>query len=324
MDWQKIWDDIVSFFTNNIWNIVLFVAVFVVGIIVVKLILNITKKMLKKTKIESITRGFLMAIVKVALYLILVLMLLSIVGIQISGIITALSAVVLAVGMALQNLIANVANGMVIVSSHIFRKGDFVEVNGVSGSVDHINFLFTTINSADGKRITIPNSAILDNNVTNYGTNDTRRVDFTFAVPHDTDVELVKKIVTDVMASNGNVILEKTPFCRLKTLNANSIDFFANCWCDRGDYWDVYYYVVENVYNEFKRHGISVPYAQLEVRERKDTVKMPVIGDGIPERVEKVRKEKVHKLDLENATLKEVLHIQKREKKAKKEKESKK
>lgn len=316
---EKIWNDIVSFFENNIWNIILFVATFVIGLIVVKLLINITKRMLAKTKMENISRGFIVAIIRVILYLIFVLMLLSIIGIQITGIITALSAVVLAVGMALQNIIANVANGMVIVSAHMFKKGDWIEVNGVGGSVSNINFLFTTITTADNKRVTIPNSTIINNEVTNAGSYDSRRVEFTFSVAYESDVEKVKKIVTDVMKSNGCVYLDPEPFCRLKTLNASSLDFFAHCWCDRADYWGVYYYVVETVYNEFKREGISVPYNQLEIRERKDNVKMPVEGKGIPERVEKVREVKEETLDLENASLTEILHIgKKRKKKSKK------
>lgn len=321
---KEFWNDIVNFFEANIWNIILFVAVLLFGSIVVKIVINITKKMLNKTKLENITQGFIMAIVKVVLYLILVLMLLSIIGIQISGIITALSAVVLAVGMALQNIIANVANGMVIVSSHMFKKGDWIEVNGLGGAVTNINFLFTTITTADNKRVTIPNSNIINNEVTNAGSYDSRRVEFTFSVAYESDVEQVKKLVTDVMKSNGCVYLDPEPFCRLKTLNSSSIDFFAHCWCDRADYWDVYYYVMENVYNEFKRAGISVPYNQLEIRERKDNVKMPVEGKGLPERVEKVREENLE-LDLENATIQDVINYSKKKKaRAKKEKAKKK
>ena len=318
MDWKKLWNDIVLFFESNIWNIVLFFAVLVIGTIVVKIIINITKRMLAKTKMEQITQGFISAIIKVILYLVLVLMLLSIIGIQISGIITALSAVVLAVGMALQGIIANVANGMVIVSSHIFKKGDFISVGGVSGSVENINFLFTTLKTPDSRKVTIPNSTIINSEVTNNGTYDSRRVEFTFPVAYESDVEKVKEIVIDVIKSNGNVYFDPEPFCRLKNLGASSIDFFAHCWCDSSDYWDVYYYVMENVYNEFKRNGISIPYNQLEIRERKDVVKLPVSGKGLPERVEKVREKKEEKLDLENASFSDVIKATKRKRKASK------
>ena len=91
------------------------------------------------------------------------------------------------------------------------------------------------------------------------------------------------------MRSNGKVYLDPEPFCKLKTFNSSSIDFFANCWCDSSDYWDVYYYVMEHVYNEFKKKGISIPYAQIEVREKKETVTPPFDPAPLPERVEKER-----------------------------------
>lgn len=322
MDWQNIWNTIKNFFTNNAWawRIVLFFAVLVIGFILVKIIMNIVRKVLGKTKMEKIAQQFLCAILKFVLYLVFILVLLKIVGVDISGIITACSAIILAIGLALENCIANLATGIIIVATHMFKKGDYVIAGGYEGNITNINFLFTTIMTVDNKKVTIPNNTILNSSVVNAGANLTRRVDFTFSVAYESDVEKVKKIVVDVMLSNGNVLKDPAPFCRLKTLGSSSIDFFANCWCDTEDYWDTYYYVMENVYNEFKRNEISVPYNQLEVRDRKDKVVMPVIKAKLPARVEKVREEK-RKFDLETASLSDIIAAKKT--KAKKEKKEK-
>lgn len=317
MDWKNIWQTIVDFFKTNVWGIILFFIVLFVGIASIKIMINITNKLLNRAKMEKIAQQFIMGAVKVALYLILVLILLSMIGIEITGIVTALSALILAVGMALQSNIANLANGVIIVATKMFKKGDWISVNGVSGGVVDINFFFTTINTSDNKRVTIPNSSIVNGEVENAGANKTRRVDFTFSVAYETDVETVKKIILDVMKSNGKVIDndENTPFCRLKTLGASSIDFFANCWVDKEDYWDVYYYVVENVYNEFKRNNISVPYNQLEVRTRTDAVVMPFNKEPLQARVEKERKVE-ERFDLETADLTQIFKSKKSKKKA--------
>ena len=155
--------------------------------------------------------------------------------------------------------------------------------------------------------------------VINAGANKTRRVEWTFSVAYESDVEQVKKIIIDVMTSNGKVYVNDkyTPFCRLKTLASSGLDFFANCWCDAEDYWDVYYYVVETVYNEFKRNNISVPFAQLEVRNRVDVVKMPFDKKPLAERVEKKRVED-EAFDLETANLAEIIHKAKRKRQIKK------
>ncbi len=318
--WEELWNNIVLFFTTNIWHVILFFAVLVMGIITVKIIINLTKRMLKKSRFEAITQDFITAFIKIILYLILILILLSVIGIQTTGLITALSAAVLAIGVALQNIIANVANGIVVVTTKMFKKDDYISVGEASGSVLNINLLFTTVSTPDNRRITLPNSMLINNEVINYGAYPIRRVDFTFSVAYETDVELVKKIVINVMNSNGKIrIDENSPFCRLKNFGTSSLDFFANCWCDNEDYWDVYYYVIENVYNEFKRNNITIPYAQLEVRERKDVVVMPVNENSLPTRVEKTRA-KNDKLDIENASLSEIIEAGKKKQKQHKKK----
>ncbi len=292
---KEFWNKIVNFFENGtIKKIVLFFAILVIGIIAIKVLMKVIRKILGGTKMEKIAQQFLCTILKFVMWLALILILLSTLGFNITGLLTALSAVILAVGMALQNAIANVANGIIIISSHMFKKGDYIIVNGVEGNITDINFMFTTLITVDNRKVTMPNTSIINNNVTNLGAYPKRRVDFTFSVAYESDVEQVKKIITDVMKSDGRVYLDPKPFCRLKTLNASSLDFFSNCWCDNADYWDVYYYIVENVYNEFKRNNISVPFNQIEMRERKDEVKMPIIERALPARVEKERKEDEH------------------------------
>lgn len=319
MDWQAIWNSIVNFFKSNAWNILWFFVILVIGIIVIKIVLRLVRKLFSRTKIEKMAQQFVITILKFVLYLALVLLLLSQIGIEISGILTACSAVILAVGMALQNSISNVANGIIIISNKMFKKGDYIITGGVEGKVTDINFLFTTLITTDNKKITLPNSNILNGEVTNLGAYPTRRVDFMFSVAYETDVELVKKIVTDVMKSDGRVLLDPAPFCRLKVLGASSIDFAANCWCDNGDYWDVYYYVIENVYNEFKRNNVSIPYKQLEIRERKDNVVMPVTNAPLQKRVEKIREIEEERFDFEHESLAKFLHTKHKNRKEKEE-----
>ncbi len=132
---SELFSDITNYFKNNIWNIILFFTILFIGIIIVKKLLNIIENLFNKTKIEKITQNFLIAFIKFGLYLIWFLILLSIIGIKINGIISALTAAFLAIGLALQNIIANVANGIIIISTQIFKKGDFIEINEVAGSV---------------------------------------------------------------------------------------------------------------------------------------------------------------------------------------------
>lgn len=312
MDWGKLWDDIVNFFTNNVWNIVLFFAVLLIGIIVIKLTLNLLKRIVNRSKVEKIAAGFFLVLLKFVLYLVLILILLSIIGVNINGVLTALSASVLAVGLALQTIISNVANGLVIISNKMFKKGDYIVVNGVEGSIIEINFLFVTLQTPDNKKITLPNSTIVNSSVTNVTANSTRRVQLTFDVAYETDIEVAKKVVVDAVLSDGRVLLDPAPTCRLSAMKESSIELTARFWCDTEDYWDVYFDNIELIYNELKRNNIKIPYKQIEYRERKDEVVLPVNGSGLPERVEKKRKKKVD-YDLENMDIAEVIEERKKQ-----------
>ena len=290
MDFAAIWQSIKDYFSDNYMSVITFFATLIVGMIIIKIALTVCARIFTRAKTEKITQNFLLAVIKFILWLILVLVLLSLIGVEITGMLTAVSALVLAVGMALQSNIANLANGIVIISTKMFKKGDYITLGDSEGSITEINFLFTTLTTPDNKRITIPNSTIVNSAVVNFGANPTRRVNFTFSVAYESDVEKVKATVIEVMKSDGRIYLDPAPFCRLKTLNSSSLDFFANCWCDSGDYWDVYYYVMETVYNEFKKNGICVPYNQIEVRSRTDEVVLPYDTAPLKERVEKTRK----------------------------------
>lgn len=291
MDWNAIWQTIKDFFGNNGWAILGFFVALILGFIVVKILVRICRNLLAKTKMEKIAQKFIINIIKVGLYLLYIIMLLSILGVQITGIIAALSAAVLAVGLALQNSLSNLANGIIIISGKVFKEGDYILVDGVEGTVSNINLLSTTILTADNKKITLPNSTIVNNPMTNFSSEKTRRVDIIFDLAYDVDIEKAKKVLLDVAMSDGRVLLEPMPVCRLKFLQASSIQLSLNVWVDSEDYWDVYYYLIDKCFNELKRNKIDIPFNQLEVRMREDNVKMPFDKTPLPKRVEKERKE---------------------------------
>ena len=291
MDWNKFWQDtwntIKNFFIDKGWAILGFFA----ALIVVKVLIKICRKLFAKTKLDKIAQKFLLSIIKFCLWLIYVIVLLSILGISITGIVAALSAAVLAIGLALQNSLSNVANGIIIVSSKIFHEGDYVSVGGVEGTVKNINLLATTIVTNDNKAITIPNSTIVNNAMTNFSAQKTRRVDLTFDLAYEADIAKAKKVIFSVVESEGRIYKDPAPFCMLSLLGASSIQLVLRVWVDKEDYWDVYFYLMETIFNELKRNNISIPYNQLEVRMRTDKVKLPFDKAPLKKRVDKERKE---------------------------------
>ncbi len=293
MNWDKIKDAITTFLSDGGVTILKGLLVFIAGILLIKIVMKIVKAVLAKTHIEKITQSFLLSIIKFVLNLILIITVLQALGIATTGLIALISAAGLAVSLALQNSLSNLANGVVIITTKPFKEGDFVNINGIEGRVKYIRMLTTGIVTNDNRLVVMPNSEIVTNEVINYDIQKTRRVDFTFDVDYASDLDKVKQIILDVINSNGKVRLEKAPFVALKELRASSLGIAANCWVDAEDYWDVYYYVMEHVFNEFKRNNINVPYNQLEVRLRDDKVVMPVNTESLPVRVEKERAEEL-------------------------------
>ena len=238
---------------------------------------------------EKITQTFLMSIIKFTLYILLILIVASTLGIPTTGIVALLTACTLAISLSLQDSISNLANGIVIITTKPFKEGDYVNVQGNEGKVRAIKMLTTTIVTNDNKEVIIPNSNIVTNEIINYSSMPKRRVDFSFDVAYESDIKKVRDIIEKVILSDGRVYTDPAPFITLKSLDSSSINFFANCWVDNADYWPVYYYVLNTVFNEFKKENISIPYNQLEVRVREDNVVMPVDKTPLQNREEKVR-----------------------------------
>ena len=293
MNWNNIWQTIKNYFTNNAGNIARFFLVLFFGFFICKIVIKLTRKILSNSRIEKITQKFILSVLRVIIWVVYIMTLLSILGVDLTGIMAAFTAGAVAVGLALENSLSNLAGGIILISSKMFKSGDYIAVGGVEGTVTNIGLLESVIVTTDNKTIHIPNSTIINSSLTNYSTMPTRKIVFNFDVDYASNVTKVKEIINNVFVSNGKILLDPKPSCNLKALNDSSINIVASCWVDNEDYWDVYYYVMDKVFDEFKKNNINIPYNQLEVRLRQDEVVMPTYNEPLPQRVEKVRQEKI-------------------------------
>lgn len=291
MNWSNIWDSLTNTLLSSGLKILKAVLIAVIGVILVKLVMKAVRAILAKSKLEKITQSFLCSVLKFVLNIIVIISAVQALGVDTTSLIALISAAGLAISLSLQDSLSNLANGIILISTKPFKEGDYVQINGVEGTVQNIRMLTTCLATTDNKIVVIPNSTIVTNEIINYSARKERRVGFEFDIAYESDIEKAKEIILNVMKSNGNILLDKAPFVSLKTLKESSLGLIANCWCDTEDYWSVYYYVMDNVYNEFKRNNISVPFNQLEVRLRNDEVIAPFRTEQLPERVEKVREE---------------------------------
>ena len=265
---QVFWNKIVTFFSEHWLDAVKLVAFAVLGYIVVRIIIAIFAKIMRKTKIDHVASNFLISMVKLILYTIFLIGIMTLLGIPTNSVIAIFSAFALAISLALQNTFSNFASGIIIVTNKPFLENDYVEINNVTGVIEKITIFSTKLHTFDNKTITIPNSMVVNSNITNYSRMDTRRVDLEFGVAYGVDIDEVKKVIFDVISSNPKILTDPAPFVRLAEHGESSLKIKVRVWVKNPDYWNVFFDMNEDVYKAFCEHNIEIPFNQLDVHMR--------------------------------------------------------
>ncbi len=260
--WEK-WD-IINKLLNALPSIIIAVILVVVGFILAKLASKIIVKTLSANHVDPSVYNFIRRFVSAGIKFIFVLFAVSMFY-DVNSIFVALGGAGLAAGLGLQDSVAQFASGIQILINHPFKTGDFVEINGVAGSVADIRFMNTVIKTADNKKIIIPNSHVTTNHIINYSAEDTRRVDLMFSIGYADDIQLAKNVILDVIKSDENIHKDPEPEVYVNSHDPSSICLVTKIWCSGKNYWNVYYSMQENVKIAFDKNGISIPYQQVDV-----------------------------------------------------------
>ncbi len=247
-------------------KIVLALVVLIIGRIVVGSLSKAAAKGIDKTKLDPTVANIVKKAISVLLYVILIISIIQILGIPMASVIAVLASCGLAVGLALQGALSNLAGGIMLLVAKPFKVGDFVESAGATGVVKEISLLYTTIVTTDNKRILVPNGDLMNAVVTNYSAEETRRVDINFKITNDIDVEFVKKVLIDAEAATPGVIADPAPFARLTGVDDDTYIFTTRAWCESSQYWAVYFDVIENCSKALRENGIDDPEERIAIR----------------------------------------------------------
>jgi len=250
-------------------NIVMALLIFFIGKYVAKIITNITKKMLDKSKVNETLKVFLGNVIYGLLLIVVVLAALSKLGIETTSFVAILGAIGLAVGLAFQSTLSNISSGVMIIIFRPFNIGDFVEAGGVAGIIEEINLFNTVLKTPDNKVIIVANSNIIGGNIINYSLKDTRRVDFVFGIGYDDDLKLAKETLLNIINKDERVLQDPIPFVAVGELADSSVNFTVRVWVKSEDYWGVHFDTIEKVKLTFDKKGISIPYPQMDVHTNK-------------------------------------------------------
>ncbi|MDR1004449.1 MAG: mechanosensitive ion channel [Prevotellaceae bacterium] len=246
------------------------VVIFIIGRFLISLINKLVAKLLERRKVDAGVQSFAKSLVNILLMILLIVAIVSKLGIETTSFAALLASAGVAVGMALSGNLQNFAGGLIILVLRPFKVGDYIECQGVSGSVREIQIFHTIMNTPDNKVVYVPNGALSGGTITNYSKEDLRRVDWVVGVEYGSDFDKVERTVRSVLADDKRILQTPAPYVALSTLNSSSVDVVIRAWVNSSDYWDVCHNFNKQVYATFNKAGIGFPFPQLTVHQSKD------------------------------------------------------
>ncbi len=241
------------------------ILILVIGLFLIRIIKKFIKKSQKLDKLDPSLRSFLSSFASIALYIVLFITLAMVLGIPVTSFITVLATCGAAIGLALQGSLSNFAGGLMILLFKPFKVGDYIEAAGEGGTVSEITVVYTVLLTPDNKQITIPNGSITNAVIKNYSAKDTRRVDWVFTADYSCDSDKVKAIIEKIVTSHELVLKSPEAFVKVTKCADSAVEYTARVWVNSGDYWTVYFDILENVKKAFAENNIIIPYPQMDV-----------------------------------------------------------
>ena len=250
-------------------NIVMALAIFIIGKFIIGVLVTVAKKLMLKANVDNILVNFIASIVKTVLLLFVVIAALDQLGVNTTSMIALIGAAGLAIGLALQGTLQNLASGVMLIIFRPFTDGDFIEAAGVSGVVEQIGIFSITMRTGDNREVIVPNGEIYGGTITNNSRRATRRVDMVFGIGYDDDLLQAKAILNRILSEDERILADPAPTVAVGELADSSVNFNVRPWCNTSDYWGVYGDIHEKVKLTFDAEGISIPYPQMDVHQDK-------------------------------------------------------
>lgn len=246
------------------------IIIFVVGRFLISFIKKLLAKILSKRQIEPSIQSFVKSLVNILLTILLIIAVIGKLGVETTSFAALLASAGVAIGMALSGNLQNFAGGLIVLLFRPFKVGDWIESQGVSGTVREIQIFHTILTTADNKVIYIPNGALSSGTVTNYSRENTRRVDWIIGVEYGENYDKVESTVRRILAADKRILNTPEPFIALHALDASSVNVVIRVWVNSADYWGVYFDMNKTIYAVFNEEGIGFPFPQLTVHQAKD------------------------------------------------------
>lgn len=262
---QGYLDNLVALAVQYGARLLLAILVLIIGLWFIKRIMRLIERALDKRQVDPSLKPFLKSIIGVVLKIMLIISVASMVGVEMTSFIAVLGAAGLAIGLALQGSLSNFAGGVLILLLKPFKVGDFIEANGLSGTVREIQIFYTYITTVQNQEIVIPNGDLSNNAVKNYSFHDTRRMDMTYGIGYNDNIDLAKGVLERLVKEETRFLQEPAHVIFVEELADSSVNLHVRAWAKNSDFWDIYLHFPEKVKKEFDAEGISIPFPQRDI-----------------------------------------------------------
>ena len=259
---QSVWDKLFGSFTLS--KLLAAVILLIVCVIVSRIILKATERILSKSKTDSTLHAFIRSAVKILLIFVTIMLLAGTLGIDTSSLLAVFGMLGLAVSLSVQDSLANIVSGIMILTTKPFKVGDYVSVAGQDGVVNKVGLLHTILYTLDNQCVHVPNSQITAGKIVNCTGVEKRRVDLTVTASYDADTDAVIAALKKA-ADHPARLPEEDVFVRLSGYKDSSVEYTIRVWTKPAEYWNVYFDVLENVRKEFAAAGIAMSYPHVNV-----------------------------------------------------------
>ncbi|MBR2444910.1 MAG: mechanosensitive ion channel [Clostridia bacterium] len=271
---KSFFDSVKEFFTgtgmvNFIIDVLIALVILLVGCFIVRKITKGIETGKIFPKMNKTLRVFLKHVIAVVLYIAIAVAIISILGFDMTALSAAVASAGLAIGLALQGGLSNIAGGVMLVIFKPFEVGDFIEGANVTGTVTDIGLFYTTVTSPDNKKVVVPNGIISNTDIQNYSANTTRRIDFDFSISYNASLDQAKKVLYACAKADERILDDPKPVVMITEHADSAVIIRLRVWVKTEEYWDVYFSTMEQVKRSFDEFGVEIPYPQLDVHMSK-------------------------------------------------------
>ena len=265
LDLDAMWSTVVELVSQYGLQVLGAIVTLIIGLWVIGRLGKVFNKILNKSNVDDSLSSFLRSLFTIILRILLIVSIADMVGVETTSFIAVLGAAGLAIGMALSGTLQNFAGGVMILLFKPYKVGDFIDAQGYTGIVNEIQIFNTILKTPDNKTIIIPNGGLSSGSMTNYSTEEERRVDWTFGIGYGDDIDKAYAVLGKLISNDDRILKDPEPFMALSELADSSVNIVVRVWVKAPDYWDVFFKMNEEVYKTFDKEGLSIPFPQRDI-----------------------------------------------------------